>query len=644
MLSTPTTEVPGIMEPTAQSLMAPTCSNMTCSGGINCTENNPGATILSPILLSMTGVTGQVWALCYLYGSSARRHNARTVFYVFLCTLIWTDFLGKMLTTPLAIISYAVGRWVGGKAMCDYHGFTMVLFSLLTHFTVSTMAIERFLGICQGYFYSRNVTPSRCRYLMICIWGSCMVFSLLPLFDVGELYLQYPGTWCFANIHLCPDSTPLRHRLYTIALGVINITNLLIIVSCNVVVVGTLLRMRLSRQLPARLCQPHRSRKHSDHELQMVVLLVVITCVFVTSWAPLDIIIVSNQLWKPHLNTKDHIHELIAVRLASINQIVDPWVYIICRVVFRSRVWKCCRLALVGRGWSKRFGERNSASFNFASFLQARKLSRNHSPPRDDQPSLRKGSGEQVEEEGTSRLHPTKTTRVPSLQRSYYSDSGTGSFSGVEVPLIESPGRHSLSPDIPLHGRKATTLQHSLAKSLSVVIPIPLFTSEQYRVAGGGGREAPGTSRDTNHGYDILENGDTKGVLQVISRPVHRVASSPTTQDHAASPFLAIQGNDVGNGVLRSNSWSCRSEQPAWPQYRTQSTQTLSLHHYLTDDFMQEPSSVPKMQGLSVSGNLQSASDIPPSQTSVKDCTLPDSITYPSLPPPPYTKARDARV
>ncbi|XP_047468998.1 uncharacterized protein LOC125025115 [Penaeus chinensis] len=87
-----------------------------CLGDVNCTmiTAQPGASITSPILLSLMGVAGQVWALCYLYGST-RRQNARTVFYVLLCTLVWLHLLGKILTTPPAIISYAYGTWVGGQ-------------------------------------------------------------------------------------------------------------------------------------------------------------------------------------------------------------------------------------------------------------------------------------------------------------------------------------------------------------------------------------------------------------------------------------------------------------------------------------------------------------------------------------------------
>ncbi|KAK3861862.1 hypothetical protein Pcinc_032214 [Petrolisthes cinctipes] len=68
----------------------------------------------------------------------------------------------------------------------------MVLVCLLTHFTVSAMAVERFLGICHGYFYGRHVTPSRCRYVLAGIWVFCSLFSLLPLFNLASCFSSIP--------------------------------------------------------------------------------------------------------------------------------------------------------------------------------------------------------------------------------------------------------------------------------------------------------------------------------------------------------------------------------------------------------------------------------------------------------------------
>ncbi|KAK3861861.1 hypothetical protein Pcinc_032213 [Petrolisthes cinctipes] len=78
-----------------------------CRDG-NCTTAEPPEstiikpTIISPLLLSLTGITGHIWALCYLHGTSPR-NASRTVFHTLLLALIWTDFLGKIATTVPAV-------------------------------------------------------------------------------------------------------------------------------------------------------------------------------------------------------------------------------------------------------------------------------------------------------------------------------------------------------------------------------------------------------------------------------------------------------------------------------------------------------------------------------------------------------------
>ncbi|XP_037779477.1 prostaglandin E2 receptor EP4 subtype-like [Penaeus monodon] len=161
------------------------------------------------------------------------------------------------------------------------------------------------------------------------------------------------NTWdlVLPNLHLCP-TTPLRHRIFTTTMGVINISNLVVIVVCNVLVVGNLLKMRVSRHLPS---DHHRNnfrfRGGWDHELQMVLVLLAITCVAIVSWGPLDTILVTNQFWPPHLKPGDHMGELQAVRLASVNQIADPWIYIIVRVVSFNFFLLLLLFCFLLRGW-----------------------------------------------------------------------------------------------------------------------------------------------------------------------------------------------------------------------------------------------------------------------------------------------------
>ncbi|KAA0186148.1 hypothetical protein HAZT_HAZT001926 [Hyalella azteca] len=166
--------------------------------------------------------------------------------------------------------------------MCHYHGFVMALIGMVTHLLVCAMAIERLLGIRHGYFYNKNVTTYRVN----------VVLCSLPLFGLGRFVLQFPGSWCFVDSHLCPGSA-VQHSIFTYTYGAINLTALIVMAVCNVIVVGTLLKMRMSRAVPVLQSNDGlhsiRSHKHKELEIQMVFVLLVITTVFVISWGPLDV-------------------------------------------------------------------------------------------------------------------------------------------------------------------------------------------------------------------------------------------------------------------------------------------------------------------------------------------------------------------
>ncbi|XP_064096911.1 prostaglandin E2 receptor EP3 subtype-like isoform X2 [Macrobrachium nipponense] len=585
MLSTQTTETtvsPEIPESPVLDLMAPMCKGVpsanatatmgpilttiatvlsttaggppevVCEGAANCTDitEHRGATIVSPILLGLTGTVGQLWALVYLH-CSTRRQNQRTVFYLLLCILIWTDFFGKILTTPAAIISYSQKKWQGGKPMCNFHGFSMVFISILTHFTVSAMAVERYLGICHGYFYSRNVTPSRCKMFFCGIWIFCFMVAVLPLFSVGQFYLQYPGTWCFTNIHLC-DETPLLQKVFTTTVGVMNVCNLIVIVVCNVFVVGSLLKMRITPHSAFEHGQPHRSRKKNEQELQMVIVLIVITCIFVVSWAPLDAILVGNRAWPPH-DVEDHYIELVAIRLCSLNQIVDPFAYIICRVVFRSRFWSCCRRAIIGRGWSRR-GDGGS-HFQISSLLPNRKFSRTQSPPKDHIATV-KEVNQEFREEAAVRPEAEKTTRAPSVHKSYYSDSDCDD---AGVYRSNSWSCQSIKPPQPQYRTQSTQTLSTGHGSYPYEANIFTKPSETQRDELHGLQEVNGNNQTPNislgSGNSVELNGNVNRFSSLTVCQAHSSEEIPKEGSVSASkrPLSACL-SDTSMDVLERNS------------------------------------------------------------------------------------------
>ncbi|XP_042237989.1 uncharacterized protein LOC121876705 isoform X2 [Homarus americanus] len=581
--------------------MADTLLTVLCEKNVNCTalDNQPGATIISPILLSLTGVAGQIWALYYLYTTTRPTHS-RTVFFVLLSTLIWTDLVGKIITTGPALAAYVKGEWVGGLSMCNFHAFAMMLTSLVTHLLVSTMAVERFIGIRHGYFYNKNITTSRTKLLLLGIWLFSVLFCAMPLFGAGQYAMQYPGSWCFVNIHV-NSTSPITYRIYTNVFGIFTIANLLVMVVCNIIVITTLLCLRLCRHRCSgtSFCAPHRTYRQRELEMQMVIVLLVITIVLLISWTPLDIRLFLNQLW-PHSTRAEHMQDLIAVRLTSINQIVDPWAYIICRKLFATRAWKWMRFSLMG---SRLLGRESSCQNPGGG--SHKKLSKTIKPPEKIQyKTPYKGAGEgdpglkegvAVEAEGDGRgggdalppPSPTKDTattngdlkpKIPAAVAKEVLEAKEGDIE-AKIQCLEifkdSPTSTGCSDNV----NYGTPLHSEPGVEALAVVPIPVFTCEQYRV------------------HHLLGDHLHPSRLKRISSSASARAAS-----RSRKPKHTLDPNDINSdswvsalSVLgRRHSWSCLQDAPEAKQYRTQSTQTFKpqtnphqhgLCHEGDDDF-----------------------------------------------------------
>ncbi|CAH1772550.1 unnamed protein product [Owenia fusiformis] len=313
----------------------------------NSTSTSPGAdlksaALMTNIIMICSGIFGNSLALAVLYKS--RKEVRKSVFYILVAALAWTDLTGIILVSPIPLLVYTDTVLLSeAVALCKYHAFVMISFALATPLIVGTMAVERFMALRYAYVYSVHVTKSKARIVIGIIYCIVLVVALLPVTGFGSYALQWPYTWCFLNFHA---ESPLD-TAYAVTFAGISMSMILVIITCNVIVIITLLRLRHRRQSmrlnssgeQRRIC---RSRKHNMLELQMVWLLCGITCVFTMCWAPLNIRILINEITQ----VRDNKQDLISLRLASVNQILDPWVYILMRKALIEKVLACMRRIL----------------------------------------------------------------------------------------------------------------------------------------------------------------------------------------------------------------------------------------------------------------------------------------------------------
>ncbi|XP_014779791.1 prostaglandin E2 receptor EP4 subtype [Octopus bimaculoides] len=319
-----------------------TCSNETmmplkapsnCTNMSVCEKEETNINMYVPMSMMVTGMAGNLAALLVLYTLS--KDIQRTVYFPLLSGLAWADLIGQALTSPIPILVYSQKIKLGGY-LCMFNGFIMVFFGLLTPLLVCVLSLERMLSLKFTYFYHRVVTIRRARLTVMFCCLAVFLFCCLPFLKFGAYSIQFPCTWCFLKFHRKKDS---HLSAYAILFGFINLVLIAAMVIFNLVVVITLLHMRRQRRvntspsssikriLPPTPAPSVLAKIKIEMEIKMVWFLCCITTFFLICWVPLNVHILESQLTNKTQSKKD----LLSVRLASINQIIDPWLYILLR-------------------------------------------------------------------------------------------------------------------------------------------------------------------------------------------------------------------------------------------------------------------------------------------------------------------------
>lgn len=290
-----------------------------------------------PSIMFIFGVVGNVIAIVVLCKS--RREQKETTFYTLVCGLAVTDLLGTLLASPVTIATYVKGAWPGGEPLCQYFGFTMLFFSLAGLSIICAMSVERYIAINHAYFYNNYVDQRLAAVTLLGIYVSNALFCALPSMGFGQVRKQYPQTWCFLEWR----SDRTSDAAYSFTYAGLSSVLILATVICNVLVCVALIRMhrRYVRRMSLgndqqRNVDPRRRARSFSRlagaEIQMVILLIGTSVVILVCSIPLVAQVFLNQLYKTPVELRlEKNPDLRAIRFASFNPILDPWIYILLR-------------------------------------------------------------------------------------------------------------------------------------------------------------------------------------------------------------------------------------------------------------------------------------------------------------------------
>ncbi|XP_075300230.1 thromboxane A2 receptor [Opisthocomus hoazin] len=306
----------------------------TCFGAFNASDgrNSTQSSITSrwfSTTFGLIGLCSNLFALCVLLRSSRQLSSrTRSSFLVFLCGLVVTDFMGLLVTASVVIpyhfVKFAWAEVDPNCHLCNFLGFSMVFFGQCPLLLGATMAGERFFGISRPFSRSTSVSKRRAWSIVGLVWGFSCLLGLLPVLGMGRYTLQYPGSWCFLT--LLPDA---GNAVFCLLFALLGIFSVLLSFVFNTVSVVTLCRVYHDRESVQR---------RRDSEVEMMVQLVGIMVIATICWMPLLIFIVQTVLQQLPAAGRLRVLPgetqrllLLYVRLVTWNQILDPWVYILCR-------------------------------------------------------------------------------------------------------------------------------------------------------------------------------------------------------------------------------------------------------------------------------------------------------------------------
>uniref|UniRef100_A0A671R3B0 Thromboxane A2 receptor n=1 Tax=Sinocyclocheilus anshuiensis TaxID=1608454 RepID=A0A671R3B0_9TELE len=294
---------------------------------VRCRENLNTTTNPMAAGLSMTlGIVSNIIALIILAKAYAHlRKRSKATFLLFASSLVATDLAGHVIPGALVLRLYISGTAGGlcnqSDATCHFLGGSMVFFGLCPLFLGCVMAAERCMGVTRPLLHARMVCTAHTKIVLVMIWLLALSVALLPFFHLGTYIYQFPGTWCFINVL---DNTSITDVIFVLLFSGLGLAALAMALVCNTISGVTLVIARLRK----KKCH---QRSAKSHDIEMVAQLVGIMVTSCICWCPL-IYFVSRAMNETLM--------VMGVRLATWNQILDPWVYILLRRAVLKKIYR----------------------------------------------------------------------------------------------------------------------------------------------------------------------------------------------------------------------------------------------------------------------------------------------------------------
>ncbi|XP_010987371.1 prostaglandin F2-alpha receptor isoform X1 [Camelus dromedarius] len=303
-------------------------SNTTC-------QTEKGTSISFSIIFMTVGILSNSLAIAILMKAYQRfRQKYKASFLLLASALVITDFFGHLINGAIAVFVYASDKdWIHfdqSNVLCSIFGICLVFSGLCPLFLGSVMAIERCIGVTKPIFHSTKLTSKHVKMMLSGVCFFAVFIALLPILGHRDYKIQASRTWCFYKTEHIKD---WEDRFYLLLFSFLGLLALGISLLCNAITGISLLRVTFKSQ-------QHRQGK--SHHFEMVIQLLAIMCVSCVCWSPFLMTMANIGI---NGNGFQQACEaiLFTLRMATWNQILDPWVYILLRKAVLKNLYKLAR-------------------------------------------------------------------------------------------------------------------------------------------------------------------------------------------------------------------------------------------------------------------------------------------------------------
>ncbi|KAG8437203.1 hypothetical protein GDO86_008047 [Hymenochirus boettgeri] len=323
------------------SALTPFCGTGNLSNTTNFMDQK--ISVFFTIIFMTVGILSNSLAIAILLKAYQRfRKKSKASFLLFASGLVISDLFGHLINGTIAVFVYASDRdWLRFdylNILCSIFGMCMVFFGLCPLLLGSVMAVERCIGVTQPIFHSTKMTSKHVKIILTLVWLFAILVALLPILTARGYHIQASRTWCFIKTEQIEEWRDQFNLLFFSFLGLLSLAISFI---CNSITGITLLRVKMKNQ---------KYRQRRSHHLEMIIQLLAIMCVSCICWTPFLVTMTQIVLDKGDpLKTRQTI--LFSLRMATWNQILDPWVYILLRKTVLKKLFRiarrCCGVEMI---------------------------------------------------------------------------------------------------------------------------------------------------------------------------------------------------------------------------------------------------------------------------------------------------------